>query len=433
MKLNFQININTRIEILELKDLKKLRQLMEVNDLGKPNFSQLGRELNCDRRTIKRNYEGCKAKERKPKKSKLDEYYETIKELLTSESKQIFYYKSHLYRYLVRERGLDCARNNFNHYILKHKEFAKYFKPKAKQNSIRSENPFGEQGQFDWKEKLKFEYTDGSKEVINIGSLVLSASRLKIWFIYPSTSQSYLFDFLCKAFETIDGVPKEILIDNASTMMDVARTEKTEGKVNVKFQQLADDFGFKIVPCVRARPQTKAKVENPMRIIDEILNYNGQVKDFIELSEKMSKITEEANSRICQATGLPPIIVFQKEKEHLLPLPHDKIRSFYRTETTKATINPNGLFKYKEKMYSVPSNLIGKRVTVHITENHLHVYYNTRLITIHEKVEKKVNYHPKDHLEMIKLTFKKKEGVEEFAKKHLMELERFNEQLSEFM
>ena len=262
---------------------------------------------------------------------------------------------------------------------------------------------------------------------------MLSASRLKIWFIYPSTSQSYLFDFLCKAFETIDGVPKEILIDNASTMMDVARTEKTEGKVNVKFQQLADDFGFKIVPCVRARPQTKAKVENPMRIIDEILNYNGQVKDFIELSEKMSKITEEANNRICQGTGIPPILLYQKEKEHLLPLPNDKICSSYKIETTQAIVNSNGLFDYDKKQYSVPAEFIGKKVTLKVVETQIQVYYNTKLITIHEICKKIVTYKESDHMEMLEKTFKNKENLEEYAIKHLKELEIFNEQISEFM
>lgn len=53
-------------------------------------------------------------------------------------------------------------------------------------------------------------------------------------------------------------------------MMDKARTEHSEGKINLKFQQLANNFGFDIVPCVKARPNTntKAKAENPMRIIE---------------------------------------------------------------------------------------------------------------------------------------------------------------------
>ena len=165
--------------------------------------------------------------------------------MLSAENKQIFYYKSHLYRYLVREHGLECSRSNFNYFILKNSNFAEHFNPKSKKDAIKSETPFGKQAQFDWKEKLKFSFKDGSEMILNVGSLVLSASRFKVWTIYPSTSQNHLFDFLTNAFETIGGVPEEILIDNASTMMDQARTESFEGKINNKFKQLADDFGFK--------------------------------------------------------------------------------------------------------------------------------------------------------------------------------------------
>lgn len=431
MKLILNININTEIEINSVKDLNKLKIIVEVNNLEKPNFNELARQLGVDRRTAKKYYEGNTEKERKDKKSKIDDYHDIISSLLSAENKQIFYYKSHLYRYLVREHGLECSRSNFNYYILKHDKFAEYFKPKSKRDSIKSETPFGKQAQFDWKEKLKFSFRDNTEILLNVGSLVLSASRFKVWTIYPSTSQNHLFDFLSNAFETLGGVPQEILIDNASTMMDKARTECSVGKINPKFKQLADDFGFKVVPCVRARPNTKAKVENPMRIIDEIMNYNGILNNLAELHEKMSIITNEANSRVCQATGLPPILVFGKEKEHLSPLPHDKICSFYKNVTMQVKVNTNSLFKYKQNMYSVPPDLIGKNITIQVTENNLHVYYNKKLITIHSISEKKINYHNDHHLKMLELTFKSQEDVSEYANKHLKELEKFNEQLSE--
>lgn len=427
------LNINTEIEIQTVKDLNKLKTLVEVNNLEKPNFSEIGRELGVDRRIAKKYYEGNTEKERKEKKSKIDDYHNIITYLLSAKSKQIFYYKSHLYRYLVREHGLECSRSNFNYYILKKSEFAEYFKPKAKKDSVKSETPFGKQAQFDWKEKLKFSFKDNSEILLNVGSLVLSASRFKVWAIYPSTNQNHLFYFLSNSFESLGGVPKEIVIDNASTMMDKARTECSDGKINSKFKQLADDFGFSIYPCVRARPNTKAKVENPMRIIDEIMNYNGVLEDLQELHEKMSIITNETNSRVCQATGLPPILVFNKEKEHLLPLPNDKICSFYKNETIQAKVNTSSLFRYKHNMYSAPPDLIGKNVTIQVSENNLHVYYNKKLITIHSITEKKINYHDDHHLKMLGLTFKGKEDVSEYADKHLKELEKFNEQLSEVM
>ena len=106
------------------------------------------------------------------------------------------------------------------------------------QSNIYSETPFGKQAQFDWKEKLNFTFKNGEKFMFNVGSLVLSASRFKYWAICPSTSQTYLFDFLATAFEELGGVPKKIVIDNASTMMDKARTEHSQEKINPKFQQL---------------------------------------------------------------------------------------------------------------------------------------------------------------------------------------------------
>ena len=39
----FELNINTTLDVKELKDLPKLKTFLEVNELGKPNFSQLGK------------------------------------------------------------------------------------------------------------------------------------------------------------------------------------------------------------------------------------------------------------------------------------------------------------------------------------------------------------------------------------------------------
>ena len=84
---------------------------------------------------------------------------------------------------MVREKGLDCSRSNFNYYILKHEKFAEYFKPNKKKDAVKSETSFGKQAQFDWKEKLKFSFKSGEEFIFNVGSLILSASRFKYWAI----------------------------------------------------------------------------------------------------------------------------------------------------------------------------------------------------------------------------------------------------------
>lgn len=148
---------------------------------------------------------------------------------------------------------------------------------------------------------MNFTFKNGEKIIINVGSLILSASRFKVWTIYPSVSLDCVLDFLANSFEIIGGVPKEILIDNAATMMLKARTESNKGTVSPKFQQFADDYGFKVVPCIAGRPNTKSKVENPMRIIDEIMVYNGTLNNLEELHEKLEQITNEGKISIVDA------------------------------------------------------------------------------------------------------------------------------------
>ena len=52
--MKMKLSINTKITIKSKDDLKNLKLLVEVNQLEKPNFSELGRELGVDRRTVKK-------------------------------------------------------------------------------------------------------------------------------------------------------------------------------------------------------------------------------------------------------------------------------------------------------------------------------------------------------------------------------------------
>ncbi|WP_346884533.1 hypothetical protein [Clostridium sp. UBA4395] len=103
--------------------------------------------------------------------------------------------------------------------------------------------------------------------------LIGYGSRFKVWTIYSSTSENHLFDFLANPFEILGEILEEILINNALTMMDHTKIKGSKGKINNKFKQLVYDFGLRIVPCLRVRTNTKIKIENLMRIIDNYCSY----------------------------------------------------------------------------------------------------------------------------------------------------------------
>src|SRR5690625_6825264 len=122
---------------------------------------------------------------------------------------------------------------------------------------------------------MKYVTKDGEFLYVNILVLLLSYSRFRVFRLSVSKSQSVLLSFLTESFEAIGGVPKTILVDNMKTVMDEPRTAYKEGKVNERFYQFAKDCGFEVKPCIAGRPQTKAKVEAPMKLLDEIHAYQG--------------------------------------------------------------------------------------------------------------------------------------------------------------
>lgn len=77
----------------------------------KPNFSELAREYNIDRHTLKKHYDAGGYKERKKHvyTSYLDEYKTIIEEKL--QIKGITYIG--IYKYLVNEKGLKGTYSNF--------------------------------------------------------------------------------------------------------------------------------------------------------------------------------------------------------------------------------------------------------------------------------------------------------------------------------
>lgn len=277
--MHIKIDVNTEIEIKELTDLPKLKLFMESLDM-KINKSKLARDLNVDRRTVDKYLNGYQPNNKRKRKSKIDDYYEVIKLLLSEESPQKFYYKRVLWQYLKDNHGLDCAESSFRAYILRKPEFQQYFESRkgrtSNKETVRFETPPAEQAQVDWKENIRYVTKDGEILYVNVCVFLLSYSRFRTYLLSISKSQSVLLSFLMESFEAIGGVPKTILFDNMKTVMDEPRTEYESKKVNVRFEEFAKDCGFEVHTCIAGRPQTKAKVEAPMKFLDEIHAYQGK-------------------------------------------------------------------------------------------------------------------------------------------------------------
>ena len=390
--------------------------IMKTNGI-KPNYSELARLHKCDRRTVRKYDNGYIGKPiTRNKESNLDKYKEDIKiklELPGSTIKGVFEY--------FKERDEDIGNySNFYKYTKKNKLI------KKKNNSFhpRYETEFGEQLQFDWKEDIKMFNKYGEVFEFNIFSSTLSASRLHVFIYSKYKTRIDVQRCLVKTFQYIGGVTNEALTDNMSSIVNTSKKEFLP-----EFKYFSKEIGFTPKKCKVKHPFTKGKDESCNRFINWLIPYNGEFETEEELIEIIKNINIKVNQQVNVTTGVTPILLFQKEKEYLKPLPNNKILNSYLYDTVTSKVSNESLFYYKGSKYSVPIKFINHTLNLREENNKLYVYYNKDLITIHQISEKYINYKEEHYNEgfINILKNKKQDEIDDIVRKNLELINKLSE------
>ena len=92
-----------------LKTQLKKRKILKLSDI-KPNFSELARFYDLDRRTVKKYYDGYEGKAaHRDKPSKLDKHYDLIKQKLSIRGSNV----RTVYEFILSERVSDIRLSHF--------------------------------------------------------------------------------------------------------------------------------------------------------------------------------------------------------------------------------------------------------------------------------------------------------------------------------
>ena len=160
-----------------------------------------------------------------------------------------------------------------------------------------------------------------------------------------------------------------------------------------------------------------------------LIPYNGEFETEEELIKIIEQINIKVNQQISEIIGVPPIMLFQKEKEYLKPLPSDKIINSYLFDNITVKVSNESLFYYKGSKYSVPIKFINHTLSLREEGNKLYVYYNKDLITMHNISLNKINYKEEHYKEGLNRLLKKKsqEEIEKMAKNNLKLLNKLSE------
>ena len=393
-----------------MKELNKLKQellIMKTENI-KPNYSELARLHECDRRTIKKYNEGYEGKPvKRNKESRLDKYKEEIKTKLELPGSTI----KGTYEYF---KNKDDNIGNYSNFY----KYSKDFKRNKQNNKFhpRYETEFGKQLQFDWKEDIKMFNKHGEIFEFNIFSSTLGASRLHVFIYSKYKTKIDVQRCLVKTFQYIGGLPEETLTDNMSSIVDTKKKEFYKD-----FISFSKDIGFTPKKCKPRHAYTKGKDESCNRFMSWLIPYNGEFETEEELIKIIKKINLEVNKQINETIGTSPILLFQKEKEYLKPLPTNKILNSYLYDTITVKVSNESLFYYKGSKYSVPIKFINHTLSLREEDNKLYIYYNKDLITIHNISNQYINYKDEHYNEgiMTILKHKTQNEIEDISRKNL--------------
>lgn len=175
-----------------------------------------------------------------------------------------------------------------------------------------------------------------------------------------------LSDGLQNAFWKSDGVPKELRTDSLSAAYK-NRTEQDDFTRN--FEQLCQHYGICATRNNRGLAHENGAIESPNNHIKRqlhqalLLRASAEFDSLESYNDFIQQVVAQRNRRIATA--------FKDEQRQLRPLP--SLRSVNYTEHT-VRVTRSSTITLKRVVYTVPSRLIGSRITIRLFDTHLELW-----------------------------------------------------------
>ena len=222
--------------------------------------------------------------------------------------------------------------------------------------------------------------TDGRRRVVH--GLIFTAVYSRHMFVWPTYRQT-LADVIAgfdAAWTFFGGVFAVAIPDNMKAVVTTAHA--TEPKLNDAFREYAQARGFAIDPARVRSPKDKPRVERMVQYVRSNFYAGEQFRDIGDCrrrAEQWCSVT--AGLRIHGTTRLRPAEVFSTEELPALgPIPQ---AVFDIPVWTTPKVAPDRHVQIAKALYSVPGELIGKRIEARADAHAVKLYWRGELIKVH--------------------------------------------------
>jgi transposase len=237
----------------------------------------------------------------------------------------------------------------------------------------------GDVAQFDW--SYEHVVLGGASTPIKVAHFRLAYSRQMFVVAYPREAQEMVLDAHNRAFAFFGGVPRKVIYDNLKTVVDAVFAGK-ERQFNRRFLALASHYLFEPVACTPASGWEKGQIENQVGNVREwLFTPTPRFADFAALNAWLATRCLELGGRKHPSLDMTITDVFASEQPLLQPvtMPFDAyIEQPLRVSSTC-------LVSVDRNRYSVPTEWVGKVVSVRISADMIRVVAGGELVANHER------------------------------------------------
>jgi len=228
--------------------------------------------------------------------------------------------------------------------------------------TVRFETPPGRQLQIDFGETRVAIGGTGVRVYLFVATLGYSR-RLYVQ-AFRHERQSAWFDGIEAAFGAFEGVPEEVLLDNARALVDRHDALTREVRFNARLQAFARYWGFRPRACAPYRARTKGKDERGVGYVKHNAIAGHGFASWAALEAHLAWWTREiADRRVHGTTGEAPIERFRREEAGALR-PLDGRPPFRQVRELVRRVQADCAIELDTNSYSVPWRLIGESVQV---------------------------------------------------------------------
>lgn len=243
--------------------------------------------------------------------------------------------------------------------------------------------PAGQEVQIDF--GLMGTVTDGEGRPRRLWALIVSLSFSRYAFVWPTFTQTV--EDVCAgldgAWRFFGGIPKHVVLDNASSM--VVRASRTDPTLNPAFLDYTTARGLFADAARVQHPQDKARVENQVPYVRERW-FAGETfpTDLAAIRKHAQTWCQDvAGARIHGTTRRVPREVYEAEElPHMQPPP---TAPYDVPHWSHAKVHPDHHVQVLKALYSAPTRYIGRVLHARADRSVVRLYLGTELVKVHPR------------------------------------------------